>query len=132
MEILQDFNFAAYCPYATDANLFVVSFAVVMNKTKWDSLPADVKKVLEELRREQAEWTGAYVDNHVKEALAWSKQKYGHQVFQLSAADRAAVPKLVKPIVDEYVARATAQGVPATQILDDISKLRKKYEKKGR
>lgn len=132
MEILQDFNFAAYCPYATDANLFVVSFAVVMNKAKWDSLPADVKKVLEELRREQAEWTGTYVDNHVKEALAWSKQKYGHQVFQLSAADRAAIPKLVKPIVDEYVVRATAQGVPATQILDDISKMRKKYEKKGR
>ncbi len=93
MEILKDFNFAAYCPYATDVNLFVVSFAVVMNKEKWDSLPADVKKVIDDMRREQAEWTGNYVDNHVKEALAWSKQKYNHQVFQLSAADRAADPE---------------------------------------
>jgi TRAP-type C4-dicarboxylate transport system substrate-binding protein len=132
MEILQDFNFSAYCPYATDANLFVVSFAVVMNKAKWDSLPADVKKVFDDMRREQAEWTGAYVDNHVREALAWSKQKYGHQVFQLPAADRAAVPKLVKPIVDEYVTRVSAQGIPAARIIDDIAKLRKKYEKKGR
>ncbi len=32
MEILKDFKFAAYTPYATVANLPVVSFAVVMNK----------------------------------------------------------------------------------------------------
>src|SRR5512137_2618052 len=70
MEILKDFNFAAYCPYATEGNLFVVTFAVVMNQAKWDSLPADVKDVLEQMRREHAEWTGKYVDDHVTEALA--------------------------------------------------------------
>lgn len=31
LEVLQDFNFAAYCPYATEADLYVVTFAVVMN-----------------------------------------------------------------------------------------------------
>jgi cation diffusion facilitator family transporter len=41
LEILQDFKFAAYTPYATIINLPVVSFAVVMNKAKWESLPAD-------------------------------------------------------------------------------------------
>ena len=35
----------------------------------WDRW-ADVKDVLEQLRREQAEWTGKYVDDHVTEALA--------------------------------------------------------------
>lgn len=69
LEILQDFKFAAYTPYATIANLPVVSFAVVMNKAKWDSLPADVKKVIDDLSREQALWTGEYVDRHVQEAL---------------------------------------------------------------
>ena len=93
MEVLQDLNYAAYCPYATDANLFVVTFAVVMNKDKWNAMPADVKKVLDDLRREQAEWTGKYVDDHVKEALEWSKKKYNHQVIQLSAADKAQIPK---------------------------------------
>ncbi|MEN6616946.1 MAG: TRAP transporter substrate-binding protein, partial [Syntrophorhabdus sp.] len=65
MEILKDFNFASYMPYATEANLFVVSFAVVMNKEKWNSLPDDVKKVIDNMSREQAEWTGTYVDSHV-------------------------------------------------------------------
>jgi TRAP-type C4-dicarboxylate transport system substrate-binding protein len=129
MEVLKDLNYAAYCPYATDTNLFVVTFAVVMNKDKWTSMPPDVKKVLDDLRREQAEWTGKYVDDHVKEALDWSKQKYGHQVINLSAADKAQIPVLVKPMMEEYAKRVTAKGLPGEQILQDIYKLRDKYEK---
>lgn len=129
MEILKDFNFAAYCPYATEANLFVVTFAVVMNKDKWNAMPANVKKVLDDLRREQADWTGKYVDDHVKEALAWSKEKYNHQVLRLPPAEYAEIPKLVKPMMDEYVKRVTPQGTPGEQVLSDLYKLKDKYEK---
>jgi TRAP-type C4-dicarboxylate transport system substrate-binding protein len=132
LEVLKDMNYAAYTPYATDANLFVVSFAVVMNRDKWNALPADVKKTLEALGREQAEWTGRYVDDHVKEALVWSKQKYNHQVFQLSAADRAEIQKRVKPIIDNYVSRVSGQGVAGAKIIADIQSLKRKYEKTGR
>lgn len=129
MEILKDFNFAAYLPFATEANLFVVSFAVVMNKDKWNALPGDVKKVFDDLRKEQAEWTGKYVDNHVKEALAWSKQKYNHQVFKLSDGDQAEIRKAVKPMLDDYVKRVSAQGIAGDQILKDALRLKEKYEK---
>ena len=94
LEVLKDFNYAAYTPYVTLTNLQVVSFAVVMNQEKWNALPADVKKVFDDMRREQAEWTGTYVDNHVKEALKWSKEKYkDFQIFELPKADSAEVPK---------------------------------------
>lgn len=129
MEILKDMNFAAYCPYATDAKLFVVSFAVVMNMKKWNALPADVKKVMEDLGREQALWTGKYVDDHVKESLAWSRQKYNHQVIKLPAKDKAEIGRILKPIVNDYVQRVTAQGIPGNQIIGDIAQLKKKYEK---
>jgi TRAP-type C4-dicarboxylate transport system substrate-binding protein len=129
MEILKDFNFAAYLPYATEANLFVVTFAVVMNQDKWNALPADVKKVIDDMRREQAEWTGRYVDDHVKEALTWSKEKYNHQVFTLPAGDRAEIAKLVKPMFDEYAKKVTAQGMPGEQIVKDVFALKEKYEK---
>ena len=129
MEILKDFNFAAYLPYATEANLFVVSFAVVMNKAKWDSLPADIKKIFDETSREQALWTGKYVDDHVKESLKWSKEKYNHQVFKFSAKDEAEMQKQLKPIIDEYVKKVTAAGLPGEQILKDVYQLKNKYEK---
>lgn len=132
MEILKDFNFAAYCPYATEANLFVVSFAVVMNRDKWNALPADVRKAMDDLRRDQALWTGRYVDNHVKEALAWSKQKYGHQVVSLTKAERAEVSRLLKPMISDYVKKVSAQGLPGDAILKDVYRLKKKYERQLR
>jgi TRAP-type C4-dicarboxylate transport system substrate-binding protein len=99
-----------------------------MNKAKWDSLPADVKDVLDRMRREQAEWTGKYVDNHVTEALAWSKANYQHQLFELSAADHETVASLLKPMTDDYVKRTAALGLPANQIVADTLALKKKYE----
>ena len=130
MEVLKDMNYAAYCPYATDTSLFIVSFAVVMNREKWNALPADVKKVMDDLRVEQAEWTGKYVDNHVSEALSWSKQKYNHQVIELPAADKAEIKKLVRPMIDAYVKKVGAQGLPGAEIIADIERLTKKYDKK--
>lgn len=131
-EILKDFNFASYCPYATDAHLFVVSFAVVMNRGKWNALPTDVKKAIDDLRRDQALWTGRYVDQHVKDALAWSKQKYGHQVLRLSAGDKAEIARLLQPMITNYVKKVSAQGIPGDRIISDVYRLKKKYEKKYR
>ncbi|MDD3846499.1 MAG: TRAP transporter substrate-binding protein [Syntrophorhabdaceae bacterium] len=128
MEILKDFNFAAYLPYATEANLFVVTFAVVMNKDKFNSLPADIKKIFEESAREQALWTGTYVDNHVKESLKWSKEKYKHQLFKFSPKDQAEIQRLTKPMIEEYIKKVTAMGLPGEQIVKDVSQLRNKYE----
>ena len=132
MEILKDFKFAAYTPYATVANLPVVSFAVVMNQAKWDSLPADVKGVLDQMRREQAEWTGKYVDDHVTEALAWSKANYQHQLFELSAADQEKVAALLKPMTEEYVKRTAALGLDGAKIVSDVQALKKSHEQKHR
>ncbi len=132
LEILQDFKFAAYTPYATIANLPVVSFAVVMNKAKWDSLPPDVKKVIDDLSREQAVWTGEYVDKHVQEALVWSAKEYKHQVIQLPVAEQKQIARLLAPMTEEYIKKANAQGLNGKQIITDVQALKAKYEKQGR
>jgi TRAP-type C4-dicarboxylate transport system substrate-binding protein len=129
MEVLKDFNYAAYTANATIANLWVVTFSVVMNKEKWNSLPADVKKVIDDMRREQAIWTGTYVDDHVTEALKWSKEKYNLQIFELPANEKSEVPKLIKPLIDGYVERVTKAGLPGSQIMKDVYALKEKYEK---
>ena len=129
MEVLKDFNYAAYTANATIANLWVVTFSVVMNKEKWNSLPAEVKKVIDDMKREQALWTGTYVDNHVTESLKWSKEKYNLQIFELPANEKAEVPKLIKPLVDGYVERVTKAGLPGSQIMKDVYTLQEKYEK---
>jgi TRAP-type C4-dicarboxylate transport system substrate-binding protein len=129
MEILKDFKFAAYTPNVTIVDLPVVSFAVVMNKDKWNSLPQEVKKVFDELRREQALWTATYVDDHVKEALEWAKKEYSLKIINLSKAERAEITKTLRPMIDEYIKKADAAGLPGEKIIRDIEELKKRYEK---
>jgi TRAP-type C4-dicarboxylate transport system substrate-binding protein len=132
LEILKDFNFASFCPFATIADLHVVTFAVVMNKDKWDALPEDVKKVIDGLSRDQCEWTGKYVDNHVTEALEWSKKKYHHQVFALSSEDMKKAQKHLKPMTEEYIKKTDGLGLDGRQIIRDVKALKAKYTEKSK
>ncbi len=130
LEVMKDFKYAEYCRHVTaNVNLFVVSFAVVMNQKKWDSLPADVKKVIDDLSRDQAIWTGKYVDDHVKESMAWSEKTYNVQVYNLSPKEISRWYTVLKPMTDTYLKDVGAKGLPAQAILDDVMKLKEKYSK---
>jgi TRAP-type C4-dicarboxylate transport system substrate-binding protein len=131
LEVLKDFKYAEYCRNVTgNVNLFVVSFAVVMNQAKWNSLPDDVKKVFDDLRKEQAIWTGQYVDNHVKEALKWSKDNFkDFQVFDLSKDELSKWYALLKPMNERYLKDYEAKGIPTKAILADVMKFKDKYSK---
>jgi TRAP-type C4-dicarboxylate transport system substrate-binding protein len=131
MEVLKDFKYAEYCRHVTsNVNLFVVSFAVVMNKGKWESLPADVKKVIDDLQKEQAIWTGQYVDNHVNNSLKWSKETYkDFQMYTLSKEELAKWYALLKPMNDKYLKEYEAKGIPTKAILDDVMKSKDNYSK---
>ncbi|MCM0755963.1 TRAP transporter substrate-binding protein [Desulfovibrio aminophilus] len=128
LEVLKDFNFAESCRYETVTDFPVYPFAVVMNRAKWDSLPADVKAALDGLAREQSEWTGAYMDGHVHEALTWSKNTYDIQIFELSEAERAQARDKTAGLIEEWKAQATAAGVPADAVLADLYRLKAEHE----
>jgi TRAP-type C4-dicarboxylate transport system substrate-binding protein len=115
--VLKDMNYASYCPFVFKTDLCVTSFAVVMNRAKYDALPSDVKQVMDALYREQAEWTGAYVDQHVQEALAWSKEKHKLVVNEPSVEDRAALRATAQPLIEEYIARVTAKGIDGKAVI---------------
>jgi TRAP-type C4-dicarboxylate transport system substrate-binding protein len=130
LEVMKDFKYAEYCRHVTgNVNLFTVSFAVVMNQKKWDSLPPDVKKVIDDLSQDQAIWTGKYVDNHVKEAMEWSEKTYNVQVYKLSPKEISRWYDVLKPMTDTYLKEVEAKGLPAKAILDDVMKLKEKYTK---
>jgi TRAP-type C4-dicarboxylate transport system substrate-binding protein len=119
-EVLKDMNYASYCPFVLKADLPVISFAVVMNKAKYDALPADVKQVLDGLYRDQAVWTGAYVDQHVEDAFTWAKEKHKLAVNELATEERVTLRKTAEPIIEDYVKRAAAKGVDGKAILEFI------------
>ncbi len=129
LDILKDFNFAETCRYATICHMQTTSFGVIMNMDTWNSLPADVKQVLDGLSREQSIWTGKYIDNHVKESVAWSKKKYDIKVINLPEKEYALWHQKVSPLTGEWEKKANGRGLPAEAFLRDLMTLKAKYEK---
>ena len=127
LEVLKDFKFAEMCKYVTMTETVIYPFAVVMNMEKWNALPDDVKKVFDDLGTEQAEWTGTYMDNHVQEAVEWSKQDQKVEFIELSAEEKAKWDAELEFITAKWIEDAKAKGLPAEQIVQDIKDLTKKY-----
>ncbi len=129
LEVLMDFKFAEQCKYATITNAGVYPFAVVMNMETWNKLPDDVKKVMDDMAREQAEWTGKYMDDHVLESIEWSKKNHGLQVIEIPPEELKKWHDLLEPINNKWIEDAKAKGLPAEKMLADLKELVKKYEK---
>lgn len=124
-EVLRDFRLAESLKYVTDYPSVVVTFAAVMTRKKWDSLPADVQKVIDELAEEIPAWTGRYHDNdNVNAAMQWAKDKQGLQVIELSADERKAWDAKVAPLVDSWIKEKEGQGLPAKKYVDRLIELR--------
>jgi TRAP-type C4-dicarboxylate transport system substrate-binding protein len=129
LETMKDFKFAELCRFVTMTNTVIYPFAVVMNMDSWNALPADVKKVMEDLGTEQAEWTGTYMDNHVKESIEWSKKNYNVEFIQLSDSEMATWNQKLQFITDDWVKNAKEKGLPAEAIVEDIKTLTKNHSK---
>ena len=129
LEVMKDFKFAEICKYVTMTDTVVYPFAVVMNMDSWNKLPDDVKKVFDDLRIEQAEWTGNYMDNHVKEGMDWSVKEQGVTIINLSPEEKAKWDAKLAHITDAWIKDATAKGFPGEQIVTDIKAFKEKYSK---
>jgi TRAP-type C4-dicarboxylate transport system substrate-binding protein len=130
-EVLQDFKLAETLKYVTDYPTVVVTFAAVMDRKRFDALPADVKKVIEDLGPEMAVWTGQYHDKqNVGGALEWAKREHKLQIVPLSAQERAAWDAKLAPMQDEWIKEMSAKGLPAEKYLARARELRDQFMKR--
>jgi TRAP-type C4-dicarboxylate transport system substrate-binding protein len=129
LEVMKDLKFAEICKSVTVTETVIYPFAVVMNKQSWDNLPDDVKTVFKDLSREQAVWTGTYMDNHVKESVQWSKQTHQVEFVELTPEQKIQWDQKLDPIVDAWIENTQKKGFPAKDIVTDIRQLIQKHAK---
>lgn len=130
IEVLKDYKFAEYCRHVTYLGDSIVTFAVIMNKKSWDSLPSEVQKLFDEMTEEQSLWTATYMDDYIKEVIDWTINNYKVQYYTLPESDIAKKKELIKPLFDEYVGRAKGKGIPAEEVLRDIITIKEELSKK--
>jgi len=87
---------------------------VVMNKAKWNALPPDVQKIMEDVSREWIAKQGQTWDAIDKEGYEFTKKR-GNKIIALSKEEDARWAAAVKPILDEYVKNMKAKGIPGDE-----------------
>ncbi len=95
---------------------YTIAFFVVMNKDRWNSLPPDIQKTIEQVNEEWIEKTGKSWDEIDKSGMEFTK-KLGNQVIQLSKEEDERWVKAVRPVFDEYVKSMKEKGLPGEEAL---------------
>ena len=121
IETLKGWKQGEAIQYITDSSVigYTTAMFVVMNKAKWEQLPADIQKIFTETSQE---WS-------VKHGAAWDVADEEGRTFirELKREEIPLVPEqqqlwkaAVLPILDAYVAAAKEKSLPGDEFLKDV------------
>jgi TRAP-type transport system periplasmic protein len=127
-EVMVSFKLAEVIKQATVVNLGASTFFVTMNLKKYESLPPDLRKVLDNLSGAwAAEFSGTVWDKGDEDGLAAAK-KAAIAIYPLPPAERQRWIQKTKPVEDEWMVSMEAKGLPGRQVLADMKELVKKFD----
>lgn len=100
--------------YATKLNLFFSLFPTIMNMKFWESLPADVKRVIQEVGNETEEKIERLSHDQEIDYVNKCKEK-GMTVHFLTPEERASFVQVVKPVWEDFSKRYGKEGEEVLQ-----------------
>lgn len=108
---------------------YSLGFYVAMNKDKWNSLPSDVQKVMEEISFEWIYKHGKAWEQGAFEGVAFLLQQ-GNSMIGIGPSEAANWVRAVQPVLDDYLQTNKAKGLPGDDVLEYVSN-RLKESRKG-
>lgn len=109
--------------------LYTTTFVMAMNKPKYESLPPDLKKVIDaNSGLETSAWLGKTQEGNDPNGRKISLEK-GGTIYTLSDAEAAEFKKVAAPIDEEWVADMTKRGFDGKKLLSSAQSLIDKYTK---
>ena len=118
-EPLKSLNQASVIKYTieTPATAFTAGFYTVMNLEKWNSLPAHIKHIFEEVSEEAPAMMGKTWDDYDVIAKQYSLS-LGNKVIKLSDQETERWQKAVEPVRQEYAKLLTEKGLKGEEIVN--------------
>jgi TRAP-type C4-dicarboxylate transport system substrate-binding protein len=127
-EAIRSFRFNEVTKYHTTVPLWGTFFYVVMNKKKFESLPPDIQKIIEDISPLGATLN---LDGFEKDEtnVMGELKRAGHEIITLSPEEVRRWKDKVMPIRDQWVADKETKGFPARKVYDELLRLAEKYSK---
>jgi TRAP-type transport system periplasmic protein len=127
-EAIASFKLAEVLRYHAVVNLYASPLATLMNEQKYQSLPPDLRKVIDDLSGAWgAEFTGAAWDRNEHDGIEAAK-KAGATIYNVPAEERQRWATRLHPVEDEWVKSMEAKGLPGRQVITDLREAIKRYD----
>ncbi|MEM0949295.1 MAG: TRAP transporter substrate-binding protein [Pseudomonadota bacterium] len=108
--------------------LYTLTFVLAMNKDKYDSLPDDLKSVIDAQSGEEfsvfAGGTQADADGPAREIA----EDNGNNIITVSGDDLETWKTAVQPIYDEWIAEMSEKGIDGQALVDEARALIDEYD----
>lgn len=102
-------------------------FVFAMNATKYNSLPPELKKVIDQNSGvETSRWAGKILDGTTAAARKIAVERHD-TINVLSSAEYKRWVKVTKPVFNEWIKEVNAKGGNGTALLNEARALLKKY-----
>jgi TRAP-type C4-dicarboxylate transport system substrate-binding protein len=131
LEGLEGWRTGEHIKYITENKwtAYTATMIVVMNKKTWNSMPADLQKIIDSVSAEQSEKFGKAWDAAEASALAFL-QKRGVKLMPLSKEEEQKwADKGAKPLFNDYVKKMKELHLPGDESLAFILNYLKAYKK---
>lgn len=129
-EALQGWKWGEVVKYTIEnfGSSYSTGMFVVMNKSKWNSLPPDVQKIIEQVNEEYIEKQGKVWDEIDKAGRDYTIAR-GNKIITLSPDEDQRWEKLVRPILNDYKKAMKEKGLPGEEVLSFYLQAIYKYQK---
>ena len=123
MEVLKGWKQGEVIRYTTECSSigYTTSMFVIMNLDKWNSLPADVKKVIDEVSEKWISIHGKTWDMSDKEGKKFTVS-LGNEIISLSDSESARWRKAVEPVIQDYISKTPNGAAYVNQVRELITK----------
>lgn len=106
----------AFLRYHLDDRLYVLPLYFVMNRTRYDGLPPELRQAIDDvsgdtLANRFGDWWRRWEDSGIAAVMA-----QGHTITRLRESERNRWREIVQPVIDQRLATLAAQGIDAAAI----------------
>jgi TRAP-type C4-dicarboxylate transport system substrate-binding protein len=126
-EIMLPFKLYEKVQYVTEANIYTQTFFMAMNKEKYESLPEDLRKIIDANSGKEMSIRAGKAYDAADEPSREVSIENGVSVYTLPEAERARWKEAAMPIRENWVTEMEAKGLPGREVLDYTLKALKKY-----
>jgi len=113
--------------FSGNRSLYTTFFIFAMNKAKYDGLPPDLKKVIDDNSGpETSRWAGKAMDDGDAPGLEAAKRR-GNTIIALDAAETARWRKAAEPVINGWIAEMKGRNIDAQPLIRDARAAIAKY-----